>query len=227
MPMLSLGQVMSAGTTMAGGRNDFQPSEASFYANLALEQVVEAAGVNHITREALAISSTTSGGNRIALPSDFNAPLAMTLFVGSSSTNTTSRVTNTVPLRQMDAAWADTQPNQYGGGTPHFYIWYGTWLELFPSPNSAYSIQLRYQAKQATLVQSTDTPALDARWCQAWLYKTAELLHAARDDREGEIIARGRFMNYVTLLETDTALRQKDRKGMVLRYGGGRMAKGD
>lgn len=227
MPMLSLGQVMSAGTTMAGGRNDFHPSEASFYANLALEQVVEAAGAGHIPREALAISSTTSGGNRIALPSDFNAPLALTLFVGSSSTATTSRVTNTVPLVQRDAAWADAQQNQYGGGEPAHYIWYGTWLELFPSPNSAYSLQLRYEAKQAVLVSSNDTPALDTRWHQAWLYKTAELLHAARDDREGELIARNRFMNYVTLLDTDRALRQRDRKGMTLRWGGGRLAKGD
>jgi len=218
MPILTLGQVMSMGTTLAGGRNDFSSSEASTWANLALEQIVVVQGGHHAPRESIAISSTTSGGNRIGLPTDFGYPIAFTLYQGSSSTATTgSRNTFTIPLRQRDSAWADAQDGQTIGGIPDAYVLYGSWLELFPSPNSAYSLQLRYGADQATLIQSTDTPQLSARFHQAWLYKTAELFHAARGDVDGEAMARNRYLNYVSTLETDPALKQHDRRSMNVR----------
>lgn len=222
MPILSLAQVCSTATTFAGGRSDWALSEASLYANLALEQVVVLAGAHHKPREGLAISSTTSGGNRIGLPTDFDYPLALTLYQGSTSTNTTSRTTTEVPLRMRDSAWADAQPNQFTGAIPSAYVWYSTWMELYPSPNSAYSLQLRYVASQPTLIASTATPDLDAKWHQAWLYKTTELLEASRSNPEGEAVARDRYINYVRTIETDKALAQKDRRSMTMRFGGAR-----
>lgn len=210
---------MSRGTTLAGGRNDWQPSEASFWANLALEQVSEMAGAHHKPREAVAISSTTSGGNRIALPTDFGFPIAVTVYAGSNSTATTSRTTNEYPLIPKDSTWADAQPDQFSGNIPENYVWYGTWLELYPSPNSAYSLQMRYGALQPTLIDSSDTPDLNARWHQPWLYKTNELLCASRGDVNGEALGRNRFQNAVSLIETDKALSQHDRRGMHLTNG--------
>lgn len=220
MPILSLGDVMSLGTTLAGGRGDFATSEASAWANMALEQVSVVAGAHHKPREALAISSTTSGGNRVALPSDFDYPQALTLQIASG---TSSTVTTWKPLRQRDAAFADAQQGWDAGGEPDYYVWYGTWLEIGPSPNSAYTLQLRYSARQPVLVDSTQTPNLDAKWHQAWLYKAAELYHAARSDDAGEALARNRYLNYVTTIETDQALSQHDRRSMSVRFGGARL----
>lgn len=217
--ILSLGQCCSLATTLAGGRNDWALSEASTWANLALEQVSELAGAHHKSREALAISSTTSGGNRIAPPTDFVYPIAVTLYVGSSSTNTASRTTTEYPLKQRDAAWVDAQPDQNVGGIPEAYIPYAGWMELYPSPNSAYSLHLRYGASHPTLVDSASTPDLNARFHQAWLYKTNELLEASRNNPEGEGMARNRFNNYLATIETDKALMQHDRKSMSLRFG--------
>lgn len=222
MPILNLGQVMSLGTTLAGGRADFTLSEASAWANLGLEQISEAAGARHKPREGLAVSSTTSGGNRIAPPSDYAYPLAVTLYVGSSSTATQSRTTTAYPLKQRDGAWADAQQGGDLGGVPEAYIPFSTWFELWPSPNSAYSLQLRYGANQPTLVNSTDTPDLNQRWHQAWLYKTAELFHAARGDETGEAFAHMRYLNYVSMLETDQAANQHDRRSQTIRFGGAR-----
>lgn len=218
MPVLSLGQVCSMATTFAGGRMDLQLSEASLYANLALEQVVEAAGTRHGPREALAVSSTTSGGNRIALPSDFAAPIAITMYVGSTSTNTLSRTTATVPLIQKDTPFLDAQDNEFTTGQPMYYAIYNTWVELFPSPNSAYSLLQRYVARQPTLVLSTDTPALSAPWHQAWAYKTIALVEASRNNPEGEQIAEARFRSYVATIPTDLAQRQMDRRSMHLTF---------
>ncbi len=216
---LDLGTCISAASRLAGGRNDLTPSEASLYANQALEMVALATGAHHKPREGIAISSSTSGGNRIALPTDFDAPLAFTLYVGSSSTVTTSRTTYEQPLIQRDAAWIDAQPSQFYGGIPTNYIWYGTWLELYPSPNSAYSLQLRYNTKQPVLSLSTNTPALDAQWGTAWMYKTAELMAASRGDSSNEALNRTRYINFVSTVETDLAKAQKDRRSQTMRPG--------
>src|SRR5690348_13115052 len=146
MPTLTLGQCISNATMLAGGRNDWLTSEASFWANQALEQVARAQGARHKPPETLYQSSTTSGGYRIALPSDFVAPLAFTLWVGSNSTNTVSRQTNAVPLIQRDSGYGDAQSDRYLGGIPENYVPWGAFFELVPSPNSAYSFDLRYVA---------------------------------------------------------------------------------
>lgn len=195
---------------------DWTLSEASFWVNLATFEV--SSKIGHMPKEALAISSTTSGENRIALPTDYDYPTFLTLYQGSTSTATTSRTTTEIPLFQRDAGWADSFPGAAKGGIPEAYVQYATWLELVPSPNSAYSLQLRYMTKNPTLVASTDTPVLDERWHAAILYKTVELLEASRSNPEGELLARNRYLNYVLSTPTDTSLRQRDRRGMTLRY---------
>ena len=175
MSILNLGQITSMATTFAGGRLDWALSEVSAYVDFAYREVANVVG--HTPLEALATSSTTSGENRVALPPDYNYALALTMYQGSNSTASLSNATTTWPLRQRDARWIDSQNVNGTGsasvpGIPEVYVPYGTWLELWPSPNSAYSLQLRYRVKPATLVSSTDTPALDERWHQAILYKT-------------------------------------------------------
>src|SRR5690349_6484702 len=157
--ILSLGQVCSRATEMAGGRADWALSDASFYANMAAQEVSQYAG--HLPKEAIAVSSTTSGENRYALPSDFDYPTALTLYQGSSVT-TGSRATIAIPLQGRDATWADAR-DLPDSGIPENYVFYSTFFELYPSPNSGYSMQLRYVSRQPTLIQSTETLSLDER----------------------------------------------------------------
>ena len=221
MPIYSLGVLASRATEIAGGRADWGLSDASFYVNQAYFEVGTRIGFTAL--EALATSSTTSGENRIALPPDFHSTIALTMYVGSSSTASSSNATQTFPLRQRDERWMDAQ-NLNGtadgstSGIPEAYNQFSTWFELWPSPNSAYSLQLRYYAKPVTLVASTDTPNLDERWHAAVLYKTVELLEASRNNLEGEAIARNRYLSYMVSTPTDAALKQRDRTGMTLRY---------
>lgn len=219
MPSLTLAQVCSMATALVDNGEPWPLSEASQWANMALEQVSSMANAHHKPREALAISSTTSGGNRIALPTDFDSPVVLTLYQGSTSTATTSRSTWAVPLIMRDGAFLDAQDDQFSGGVPEYYAWYATWIELFPSPNSAYSLQLRYNIRQTELSASTATATLDAKWNQAWVYKTATLLAAARSDFTHEVANEQRFMNYIRLIPTDRALGQQDRRSMSLRPG--------
>lgn len=215
---LNLGQLCSYATTMAGNRNDWQLSEASFWANQAYATIYNRIG--HTPLEAVAVSSTTSGENRYQLPTDYAYGIALTLYQGSTSTDTTgaSNSTTVIRLKQRDAGWMDAQtlsPN----GVPEAYEQYATWFQLWPSPNSAYSLQLRYAVKPQQLVASTDTITLDERWHPAVLYKTVELLEASRSNVEGEAIARNRYLNYVVTIPTDPAFKQRDRSSMQLRFG--------
>ncbi len=205
--ILSLAQVCSRATEMAGGRMDWTLSDTSFFANLAAQEVAQFAG--HLPKEAIAVSSTTSGENRYALPTDFDYPTALTLYQGSSAT-TGSRMTTSIPLLGRDANWADSR-NLPDAGVPGHYVLYATFFELYPSPNSAYSLQLRYVQHQPTLI-------LDERWHPAWLYKTVELLEASRNNVEGEAMARNRYLSYVNTIPSDRQLKQRDRTAMFLRF---------
>lgn len=213
MPILSLGQICSTATTFSGGRNDWSLSEASLYANFAYSDLYNKIG--HTPLQALAISSTTSGENRYQLPTDYGYGIALTLYQGSNAT--TSNSTTVIRLKQRDPGWMDAQTLS-PSGVPEAYEQYATWYQLWPSPNSAYSLQLRYQVKPATLVYSTDTPVLDERWHAGIVYKTVELLEASRNNVEGEAMARNRYLNFMASIPTDQSLRQRDRSGMAVRY---------
>lgn len=213
--ILTLAQVCSRATEMAGGRADWALSDVSFYSNLALQEVAQQSG--HLNKEAIAVSSTTSGENRYALPADFDYSTALTLYVGSNSTADTSRYTTSYVLQGQDANWADSR-SLPDTGIPEHYVLYSTFFELYPSPTSAYSLQLRYMTKHPALVQSSETCLLDDRWHPAWLYKTVELLEASRNNVEGEMVAHNRFLQYVATVPTDRQLKQRDKTSMVLRY---------
>lgn len=213
MPILSLGEICSTATMFAAGRGDWSLSEASRLANFAYSDLYNKIG--HTPLQAVATSSTTSGENRYQLPTDYGYGMALTLFQGSNVT--TSNNTVVIRLRQVDAGWMDAQTLS-PSGVPEAYEQYATWYQLWPSPNSAYSLQLRYQVKPPTLVYSTDTPVLDERWHAGIVYKTVELLNASRNDVEGEAIARNRYLNFMATIPTDKALRQRDRSGMAMRY---------
>jgi hypothetical protein len=210
--ILSLAQLASRATEMAGGRMDWDLSNASFWINAALQEVAQVAG--HYPKEAIAVSSTTSGENHYNLPTDYDYLISAVVYQGSGSSTSLAW-----PLTGMDANWADGWDLPIYGGVPDYYVLYGTWLELYPSPSSAYSLQMRYMSKHPVLVESTQTVLLDDRWHLAVLYKSVELLEASRNNVEGEAIARNRYLNYVSTVPTDRQLKQRDRNSMRLRPG--------
>jgi hypothetical protein len=219
MPILNLGQIASTASTFAGGRADWALSEASAYVNIAVSGYVgQAAGIQHSTKEALAVSSTTSGGNRIAFPADYDYALGLTVGIPNSWSTATSRITTWEPMRKFDGNWADTFSGNLDGGEPEAYAEYATWLELVPSPDSRYSLNLRYMTKAPTLVASTDTPVLDEQWHWAVVLKTAELLAGSRDDSERELMNRNRYIEYVNILRTDQAKKLLDKRGARVAY---------
>lgn len=205
MVELSLAQIASIATSYNQGRLDYSLSECSFYANLALTEV--ATRTKHQPLERLAVSSTTSGERRITVPSDFLYPLNVTL-----SDTSAGPAGSPMQLQAREATWLDSIGTQVG--VPRYYIPYADWIELAPSPDSAYSVQVRYGAKIPAMVASTDTPALSERYHYAVALKTAELLAAARNDLEQEAANRVRYLSYIGSTPSDLAMRQSAQEGV-------------
>ena len=95
---LTLGQLCSSATGLIQGRTDITLSQASYWANLAYQEV--ATRIRYKAEESLAISSTTSGENSISLPSDFVYPVTLS----NLSLAGTYQV-----LTQVDAATMDSR----------------------------------------------------------------------------------------------------------------------
>ena len=207
MPIMSLAQLMSTATTFTG-RNDWATSEASLYVNAAAEFIGSV--LNHAGQEALAISSTTSGENRVGVPTDYDFGVALS----NLSLAVTSQHRD---LTKRDAAWIDSQGTTLG--TPEYWADYAGWIELWPSPDSAYSLQMRYTTKTPTLVDSTATLPFSEQYHWATALKTAAILEGSRNNWEGEQIAETRFVSWMNNVPSDRAnLQQQSKRGMNVSY---------
>ena len=201
--ILNLGQIMSIATTLNQGRLDYGPSELSLAANLACGEV--STRIPHRYLEGIAVSSTTSGERRMDLPSDFDYALTVSITSGSGWRK---------PLQERQVAWLDSLGTQLG--EPTYYVHYGSWLELAPSPDSSYSLEMRYTAKVSSLVSSVDTPNLAERYHYAVALKTAEIAAMMRNDIDQEAICRARYLSYMGSTPSDLAYQQRAPEGMCV-----------
>lgn len=199
--ILNLGQIMSLATTLNQGRLDYSLSELSLAANLACGEV--ATRLPHRYLEGIAVSSTTSGERRMDLPTDFDYALTVSITSGSGWRK---------PLQERQVAWLDSVGTQLG--EPTYYVHYGSWLELAPSPDSSYSLEMRYTAKVSSLVSSVDTPNLAERYHYAVALKTAEIAAMMRNDIDQEAICRARYLSYMGSTPSDLAYQQRAQEGM-------------
>jgi hypothetical protein len=198
---LTLGQICSLATSLIQGRTDITLSTASLWANLAYQEV--ATRIQYATDEGIAISSTTSGENRITLPADFGYPISV-----SNLSMTGDKAT----LRKRDADTFDSQSTALA--CPEEYALYADWMELYPSPDSSYSVKLRYGKKMPVMVASTSTPAFDSRYHLPIVFRTAALLAATVDDLDREATNQARYLSTISSTPTDHALRQRDKQSM-------------
>jgi hypothetical protein len=202
MADLTLQQICSIATAYNQGRGDYTLSEASFYANIALLEV--ATRVQMKPLEALAVSSTSIGENKMALPTDFDYPISLSYLTVGAGYGATLQLRD-APL--LDSASTFQAP-------PAYYAIYSTWMELQPTPDSGYSLQLRYGARMRSMMASTDTPALSERYHYPVALKTAALLSAARNDAEQEALNIQRYLDYMGSTPSDQAFRQRDKLSM-------------
>lgn len=211
MPLLSLAQLISHATRLAQDPR-IPMSQASEYANLAIGIVGQADGIQHSPKETVGFASTTTSDNRIGFPVDYDYAIGLKLGVPTSWSTATSRDTRWVGLDKQPAPWND--PYQSGSsGEPRFYNEFATWFELMPSPNSAYSVEMRYMRKTSEITDSSATPPFDEQWHWAVALKTAELIAQNNSDFTNESANRQRYRTYLSELRPDQGKKRMDARG--------------
>ena len=195
----TLGEITSKMTSSLGNRLDVATSVASFWANEA-ENVVWSA-LPHDLKEALAVSSTTSGENRIILPTDFQEMLN----ISTSSSSTGGRdVLTLINMDEIDSAATGLE-------RPQRYIQYADWIELHPTPDSAYSLQMRYRKQLSTMTELVTHPSVGTRFRQAIYLKGTELLAEEKQQFAHASHFRTRYNTFMRTTPSDRALRNRER----------------
>jgi hypothetical protein len=212
MPILTLAQMISRSTELAGGRLDWNASDASFYVNQAASYIAAAQGIEHRSLESSYATTITSGVSRMALPADYNYGVALSIGSTVPSSSTQWR-----KLGKRDIGWADTFAGRLDAttGAPEAYVEYNERYEIVPSPNSSYSLVLRYRRKLQEVTTSTATFALDEQWNWPVVLKAAELLAMSRGDVDIEQASRNRYIDYMSTVLTDQEKKWMDMRGAL------------
>ena len=205
MAIWKLGEMMSDLTARMGRRVDLPKSVVSRYVNQAYFDVAELARPQNLER--IAISSTTSGENRYALPADFLEPIQFSWLTDIGSART---------LRQINLETVDATGFK-PVGIPSEYVLFADWMELYPSPDSAYSLQIRYRSQVTTLVDLNDIPSMATSWRFPIVLKAESYLHQWLGDPERAAGAQNAYVSHLQTLETDRAHRQRDPTAMRVR----------
>lgn len=211
---LTLAQVVSRATELAGGRLDWALSDASFYANIAAQYIANNGAIQHRSLESSYATTITSGVTRMALPADYKDAIALSLgsTVGSGAT----------PWRQLgkrDIGLADNVAARLtatAGTNPDAYVEYGEqFFEIVPAAPSSLSLVLRYRRVLPELTASTATFPLARQWQWPVVLKTAELLASSRGDYESEQLNRNRYIDYMSTIMPDQDLKWMDQRGSM------------
>jgi hypothetical protein len=211
---LTLGNVMSLSTTFAA-RSDMAASEVSMLANLALSEVNSR--LHHKPKEAKAVSSVTGGGDEreLELPNDFDGSASLVWYSTTTDEDSGANILGErIHLSIVDTTIIDS--NSSISGQPARYAIYGNRIEIDPIPNSRGSFEIRYLAKQETLVLSTSTPDLDDRWHPGWMYLTAAHVARARSDKQTASEYDRMYVNYMVSTPNDRIVEQTDKQGLGL-----------
>jgi len=212
MPVWNLGQIMST-ATRGTKRNDIPISVVSFWANQAYQDIVRQTEPSF--QERIAVSSTSSGENRMSLPTDFHSMIAMSYntAVGASGSART--------LHQVEPDVVDAVGFTPVGISRRFVL-YHDWFELHPSPNSAYSLQIRYHSFATDLLDKSDIPSISSGWRFPIELKLEQYLYHEVGDDAREATAENRYLRHVSGIDSDIVRKQKDKAAMRVKvlFGG-------
>jgi len=200
MPAWTLGTLMTQATTMIGYRSDLDASDVSLWVNQAYSEVADSAPDQ--SSERIAFTSISSGQSRLQPPGSMREMLSLSYMTSTGGSNKTLE---RVSIREMDAKgfFPSTKPTHFAE--------FRDWIELWPSPNSGWSIQMRYNSYVTDMTATSDVPSLSTPWRLAVLYLSEAHLHRLVGNSAEEAEARARYFGYVTSLKDTEARRQAGR----------------
>ena len=229
MPGWTLRQILSESTRLAGIDGSMEQSRVSQFVNQAIQDI--AVRTPMAEKETVALTSTVSGESKFYLPADCDEIITLsyqTAATGSSENNWDSEDEVTVAtnqyggghggqvIRQASPWEVDSQSEGTFTGVPDRYLAFGSWVELYPSPNSAYSLQLRYYARISDLTNLDLAPSIATGYHYGVVLKTAELLAQGGDTARAAYFAN-RYISFMESTPDIQKRRLRDRTGAGFR----------
>lgn len=120
--------------------------------------------------------TTVSGTEKYSVPPDCMAVLSVT------------DVTNKNKLTKRGDRWASTHFFTQNA-KPTDYVRYVDWIQLYPTPDGAYTFQLYYKNTHTVLINDADTPTIPTAWHKG-------ILHYARYMYYDELKIDFKFAEY-------------------------------
>lgn len=232
MPAWTLRFLMSECTAMAGeAAYHLEPSRVSLLVNQALQEVALTTPLAE--KETIAVSSLSSGEPKFYLPADCDEIVTFSYLTAATGAGNNSWWDMAPPgvtwpqwmlagnggwiIRQASPWEVDSQSEGTQTGVPDRYLWFGSWLEVYPSPNSAYSVQLRYFKTISDLTNLDAVPSIATRFHGAVRLKAAELLCERTGDTAHAAYFANRYVGYMNTMPDIQKQRLRDRTGAGLR----------
>src|SRR6185437_7958326 len=126
--------------------------------------------VDYYIDEATLDFSTVAGTSTYPQPANLGKDRSLHFTVTSQVGELTS-----VGLRTLDRSVSVS-------GVPRLYALTGSNIQLYPVPDGVYTLELRYWAQPAQLVNDTDTPSIPADYHDMLLYWALKRAYSAEDD---------------------------------------------
>lgn len=124
----------------------------------------------------------TGGGG---LPAAFQAPIDLRV-----TTLGSEGALFYMDPKEFDIAYP--QPTLAGNNLPTIYYRFGSTINLFPTPDRAYAITLRYYKTPTELVNTTDVPEIPSEWQELLVLGALWRCHQLNDNYDMAGIVQGR-----------------------------------
>lgn len=169
------------------------------YLNDAQNQIANS--VEYFTEEAAYAFTTVAGTALVPWPADL------------SMARSVIDLTRHVQLQAVTLS--DIDRSSASQGSPYAYAMDGPNIHLYPTPDGAYSLELRYWQMPAPLVADTDVPSLPADWHKLlWIYAVAEC-YAGEDDPQTAQYWTSRFQQGLADFTANARFPNSDRSHQV------------
>jgi len=193
VPAVTLQQILSQATAALGNRLELTPSQISFQANLAQEEVAQMLPMTELMKTATLVLA--AGSNATVIPSDFGE--LVDVFRPNSFDSFGYRLLTLVPLREIDNASEGTQT-----GVANRFALSASSIVFYPTTTSQDTFTMRYVGIPSDMTNLTDRPSLHTRYHSAVLYKTQENLADLIVDNQRAAYFRNKFISVMGTIPT-------------------------
>ena len=131
------------------------------------------------------VADITNGSN---LPTNFVTPIDLLL--------TTNGYENTLvfrDVRDMDALYPDYESSSYPNNTPTDAYKYAQTIKVFPEPNIAHTVTLRYYKKPTLLSADADIPELPSQFEELLVVGAAYRIMQVKDNYDQAAILENKY----------------------------------